>query len=53
MQLDMDSLKTSERLLRELKRVRQRKVKQLRSKISSGKYQVSNFEVAKSLFLAQ
>ena len=48
----MNAAKTTERLVRQLSCVRQKKILQIKSKISSGKYKVNNLELAKALFLA-
>lgn len=49
----MNSHKTSEKLLKQLNEVRQKKISRIKSKITAGKYRVSNEALAKALFLAQ
>lgn len=49
----MDSKITSEKLAKQLASIRDKKVKRLKTQISSGKYQVNNFSLAKALFFAR
>jgi anti-sigma28 factor (negative regulator of flagellin synthesis) len=49
---DMNSKKESEKLAKELEAVRYRKIRKIRSRISSGSYHISNKLLAKSLFIA-
>jgi|GEM_PF-6936467 len=48
----MDSSSVAERLVKELSTVRKKKIQQIKSKISAGKYRVSNIELLKALFMA-
>jgi anti-sigma28 factor (negative regulator of flagellin synthesis) len=49
----MNSQKVTNKFLKQLTTVRQKKILRLRSKIVSGKYRISNEALAKALFLAQ
>ena len=43
----------ADRVARELSHVRRKKLARIKKKIKSGKYEVSNWELAKALFLSQ
>ena len=49
----MNSYKVSDKLMKQLNSVRQKKISKLKNKIIAGKYRVSNVALAKALFLAQ
>lgn len=49
----MDSKKASEKLERQLSSVRNRKIQKLKNRISSGKYHIDTFCLAKALFLSR
>ncbi|NDC38266.1 MAG: flagellar biosynthesis anti-sigma factor FlgM [Proteobacteria bacterium] len=42
-----------DRLLRQLTSVRRKKVERIKSRINSGKYKVSTWDLARALFLAR
>lgn len=42
-----------DRLLKQLSSVRRKKVARIKTKINSGKYKVSTWDLAKALFLSQ
>ncbi len=48
----MNAKRTSEKLARQLRSVRQKRIQSLKSKIVNGRYKVDNSLVAKALFLA-
>lgn len=47
------SLHNAEKLQRQMSAVRQRKIKQLKTKIAAGRYEVNNMRLAIALFMAQ
>lgn len=49
----MNSQLASEKMKKQLKAVRSKKIKRLKAQISSGSYRVDNLRVAKALFLSQ
>lgn len=49
----MNSKQQSAKMAKELSQVRQKKIKQLKTKINSGAYQISNLDLAKAMFLSQ
>lgn len=49
----MDSKSGSEKLLRQLSKIRRKKISKLKNKITSGKYKVDNLSLAKALFLSR
>ena len=49
----MNSKRFTNKLARQLTNARQKKIKRLKTRIASGKYTVSNWDLAKALFLSQ
>jgi anti-sigma28 factor (negative regulator of flagellin synthesis) len=50
--MGMNSNLVTVRLAKELSVVRKKKVQQIKSKLSTGKYRVDNLELVKALFLS-
>lgn len=48
----MNAESATEKLVKELSMVRKRKIQQIKSRISAGKYRVNNVQLVKALFLA-
>ena len=48
----MNASVATEKLVRELHRVRRKKVQRLKTRITSGQYKIDNLELVKALFLA-
>ena len=49
----MNSKRTSNVIARQMDSVRKKKIKKLKNRIVSGKYQINNMELAISLFMAR
>ncbi|MBX7145255.1 MAG: flagellar biosynthesis anti-sigma factor FlgM [Oligoflexia bacterium] len=49
----MNSRIASEKIVQQLSNVRRRKIKRLKTKITSGKYRIDNLSLAKALFLSR
>lgn len=51
--MNLNSSKISNKYIKQLSSVRQKKIMKIRHKIVAGKYRISNEALAKALFLAQ
>ena len=49
----MNSKNATNKMAKQLGAVRQKRIAELQKRITSGKYKVSNMEIAKALFLAR